>query len=467
MNRPKPPRLSKHPAPSLNQWIEKGRQLIWHPFTQMKEWEAETPTIIVEGEGVYLTDLEGKKYLDGSSSIWVNVHGHRNRKMNEALIRQINKVSHSTLLGLSNLPAIQLAERLIKIAPPGLIKVFYSDNGSTAVEVAVKLAFGFWQHRGGTYRKKKKFLSFANAYHGDTIGSVSLGGIDLFHQAYQPLLFETIKVPAPTCYRCPLGRTYPSCQIACIEEVEKLMERHHPEAAGLVIEPLIQAAAGMLTAPPGYLTKIRALCTRYDILLIVDEVATGFGRTGKMFACEHEGVSPDLMALSKGLTGGYLPLAATLTSRAIYDAFLGEFAEFKTFFHGHSYTGNPLGCAAAIANLDIFENEDVLKKLQPKIRWTRETLRSWTTWDHIGEIRQVGFMIGIELVEDKEKKIPYPLERRIGWEVCREAKREGVLLRPLGNVIVLIPPLSISIRELKKLIGVVGKAVRKVTEGGN
>lgn len=435
----------------LNDWIEKGKQSIWHPFTQMKEWEKEEPTIIVEGKGVYLTDLRGKRYLDGVSSIWVNVHGHRKRKIDQALIRQIKKISHTTLLGLSNLPAIELAEKLIAIAPKGLAKVFYSDDGSTAVEVAVKIAFGYWQRRGKA-DKKSKFVSFSNAYHGDTIGSVSLGGIDLFHHAYQPLLFETIKAPAPTRNRSGL------------EELEKIIKRRREEIAGLVVEPMVQAAAGILTSPPGYLKKVRALCSRYEILMIADEVATGFGRTGKMFACEHEEVSPDIMAISKGITGGYLPLAATLTTREIYDAFLGEYAEFKTFFHGHSYTGNPLGCAAAIANLEIFEEEKVLEKLQPKIEFVREQLRPWKSWPHVGEIRQAGFMIGVELVADKKTGTPYPIEMRVGAQVCREAKANGVLLRPLGNVIVLMPPLSISLRDLKKLTSVVGRVIRKVTD---
>jgi len=457
--------------PGKKDWVAKGRTLIWHPFTQMKEWEDQEPTIIVTGNGTTLTDLEGNRYLDGASSIWVNVHGHRNKTIDQALIRQIKKISHTTLLGLSNLPAIELAEKLIKIAPKGesssgrLAKVFYSDDGSTAVEVAVKIAFSYWRNRGKPYRKKKKFIAFDNAYHGDTIGSVSLGGIDLFHHAYQPLLFQTIRVPSPTCYRCPLSLTYPSCKTACIDEVEKAMKRHAGQVAGLIIEPLIQAAAGMLSAPPNYLRRIRALCTRYEILMIADEVATGFGRTGRMFACEHEGISPDIMAISKGLTGGYLPLAATLTTQEIYDAFLGEYSEFKTFFHGHSYTGNPLGCAAAIANLEIFEKEKVLDRLQRKIRFLKDQLRTWKRWRHVGEIRQVGFMVGIELVADKKGKTPYPLEMRIGRQVCQAAKSNGVLLRPLGNVIVLMPPLSISMRDLKRLVAVVGNSIRTVTSG--
>jgi adenosylmethionine-8-amino-7-oxononanoate aminotransferase len=431
----------------------------------MREWEKEVPTIISRGEGVYLIDSEGKRYLDGVSSLWVNLHGHRKKKIDQALIDQMKRISHSTLLGLSNFPAIELAERLLRVAPAGLTKVFYSDNGSTAVEVAIKLAYGFWQRRGDFHRKKKKFISFKSAYHGDTIGAVSVGGIDLFHQVYEPLLFETVKVPAPTCYRCPLSLTFPSCGMACVEEVEKKIERHRHELAGLIIEPLVQAAAGMLTSPPGYLKRIRELCDEYNLLMIADEVATGFGRTGKMFACEHEGVTPDLMALSKGITGGYLPLAATLATQPIYDAYLGEYAEFKTFFHGHSYTGNPLGCAAAIANLKIFEEEKVLDRIQAKILFAKKQLESWKRSEHVGEIRQIGLMIGIELVADKKEKTPYPIEWRVGTQVCRRTKERGVLLRPLGNVIVLMPPLSISIRELGKLIQIVGEEIERVTSG--
>lgn len=445
----------------MSNWAQKDQQFIWHPFTQMQEWEKESPTIIVEGKGVYLKDIDGSSYLDGSSSIWVNLHGHRKKQIDHALIAQIQKLSHSTLLGLSNLPAIELAEKLVKIAPLGLTKVFYSDNGSTAVEVALKIAFGYFKHRGTP--EKRKFITFSDAYHGDTIGSVSLGGMPLFHDFYRPLLFETIKVPAPYCYRCPLALTYPSCQMACVDEVEKILSSHHHEVAALVIEPRVQAAAGIITAPMGHIKKIRELCTRYNILMIADEVAVGFGRTGRMFACEHEGVSPDIMALSKGITGGYLPLAATLTTQKIYDAFLGDYSEFKTFFHGHSYTGNPLGCAAAIANLEIFEKEAVLKKLKPKIAFFKKQLAPWKRWKHVGEIRQEGMMIGIELVADKENKTPYPLTLRVGKKVCDEAKENAVLLRPIGNVIILMPPLSISLREIKKLIDVVGEAIKKIT----
>ncbi|VAX28096.1 Adenosylmethionine-8-amino-7-oxononanoate aminotransferase [hydrothermal vent metagenome] len=453
----------------IAQWQQEDQVFVWHPFTQMKEWEVETPTIIVKGDGVRLTDITGRTYLDGTSSIWVNIHGHNHPDLNQALINQIQKISHSTLLGLASLPSIALAKRLIQIAPTSeetphkLTKVFYSDNGSTAVEIALKMAFVFWQYQEKKHRKKKKFIAFTNAYHGDTLGAVGVGGIDLFHQTYDSLLFDTIKAPAPTCYRCPLGLEHPSCALACVDEVEILLKTHHKKLAGLIIEPLIQAAAGMFAAPPGYLKKIRTLCTQYEVLMIADEVAVGFGRTGKMFACEHENVVPDLMALSKGITGGYLPLAATLTTQEIYDAFLGEYDEFKTFFHGHSYTGNALGCAAAIANLDIFEKEKTLEKLQPKIQFAANYIKPWRRWKYVGDIRQVGFVIAIELVADKTNKTPFPLEKRIGTLVCREAQSLGLLLRPLGNVIFLMPPLSTSMKDLEEMLSITGASIKKIT----
>ncbi|MBI3995332.1 MAG: adenosylmethionine--8-amino-7-oxononanoate transaminase [Nitrospirae bacterium] len=438
-----------------------ARRYIWHPFTQMAEWEKGTPLIIERGEGIHLYDIHGKRYLDGVSSIWVNLHGHRKAAMDRAIKNQINKIAHSTLLGLTNIPAIRLAKKLVALAPPGLTKVFFSDNGSTAMEVALKIAFQYWHHRGRT--QKTKFLSLVNAYHGDTIGSVSLGGIELFHGTYSPLLFPTHKVGAPYCYRCFLSKTYPECRLACADEVETVLSRHHQEIAAVVIEPMIQGAAGMLTWPPGYLKRIRDLCTRYRVLMIADEVFTGFGRTGTMFACEHEGVTPDLMAIAKGLTGGYLPLAATLAAGEIYDAFLGEYREFKTFFHGHSYTGNQLGCAAALANIEIFEKERVLERLKPKIETLARFLKPLKDHPNVGEVRQIGLIAAVELVKDRIKKVPFPLEERWGYRVAGEALKRGMILRPLGNVVPLLPPLSVTIPQLKKMVAILIESIRAVT----
>jgi len=441
---------------------ELDREYVWHPFTQMKEWAGEPPVIITEGRGSFLRDIYGKWYLDGVSSLWVTVHGHRKKEIDDAIKAQVDRISHSTLLGLTHPLAATLAEMLVKIAPEGLAKVFYSDNGSTAVEIGLKMAFQYWQHKGN--RQKKRFLSLKNAYHGDTIGAVSVGGIDLFHELFFPMLFETYKAPSPYCYRCELGKKYPACKLSCLDKMEKIMRKHHEEIAGLIIEPLVQGAAGMIVFPEGYLKGVRRLCNKYNILMIADEVATGFGRTGKMFACEHENVSPDILCLAKGITGGYLPLAATLATEKIYRAFLGKYKDMKTFFHGHTYTGNQLACAAAVANLDIFKKEKTIRKLQDKISVLNRELDKIAELSHVGNIRQKGFMAGIEIVKDKKSRDAYPLVEKIGWKICGRAREKGLLIRPLGNVIVLMPPLSISCQELKSLTKITCEAIREITE---
>ncbi|MBI2954631.1 MAG: adenosylmethionine--8-amino-7-oxononanoate transaminase [Chloroflexi bacterium] len=446
-----------------NKELEQDDKLyLWHPFTQMKDWLENDQLIIEDGHGVYVRDIYGREYLDGISSLWVTVHGHARPEINEAISRQVGKISHSTLLGLSNVPATRLARRLVEITPPGLNKVFYSDSGSTAVEIALKMAYQYWQLSGRS--DKTRFITFRNAYHGDTIGSVSVGGIDLFHATYRPLLFPTLQTESAYCYRCALGQTYPDCRMACLDQLEKTLEERHAEVAALLVEPLVQAAAGMLVSPPGYLTRIRELCTRYDVLMIADEVAVGFGRTGKMFACEHEGIRPDLMSLAKGITGGYLPLAATITTDRVFEAFLGEHEEFKTFFHGHTYTGNPVACAAALANLDIFAQDRTLENLQPKIRWLAEALRRFIELPHVGDVRQCGFMVGIELVASRETKEPYPTAKRMGHQVILKAREMGMIIRPLTDVIVLMPPLSTSIEELGRMVDIAYEAIRVVTD---
>ncbi|HET9961778.1 MAG TPA: adenosylmethionine--8-amino-7-oxononanoate transaminase [Nitrospiraceae bacterium] len=451
------------PSPKTLPLAAWDHRYLWHPFTQMQEWVRESPIIIERGKGSYLIDTEGRKYLDGTSSIWVNLHGHRHPRLDRALIAQVRKLAHSTLLGLSNPPAIRLAKELVRVAPKGLTRVFYSDDGSTAVEVALKMAVQYWQQRDPSAGPKRTFVHLKLAYHGDTIGAVSVGNIDLFHGRFSSLLFPTHQIDPPYCYRCPLQKTFPSCELACAEPLEQLLQRHHREVAAVIIEPLVQAAAGMLVAPKGYLSRVRELCTRHRVLLIADEVATGFGRTGTMFACQQEGVTPDLMAVSKGLTGGYMPLAATLTTEEVYSAFLGRFEDWKTFFHGHSYTGNPLGCAVALANLEIFRHEKTLRRLRPKIRLLGRQLRSLSDLPHVGDVRQCGLMVGIELVEDPVTRAPYPPERRIGHHVAMAARADGLLLRPLGHVLVLMPPLSVSPRELHRMVAILHHAIERVT----
>ncbi len=442
---------------------EYDRQYVWHPFTQMREWEATDPLVIVGGEGSWLIDSDGNRWLDGVASIWTNVHGHCKREINEAVKTQVDRLEHTTQLGLANDQAALLAKRLVEIAPPGLAKVFYSDNGSTAMEVGIKMAFQYWMHRGRP--EKNRFVSFRNAYHGDTIGCMSVGGIDIYHEVFRPLLFPAIHAPSPYCYRCELttDRDCARCGTLCLAELELLMEANAGELAGVVLEPLVQGAGGMIVQPPGFVRRVRELCDWYDCLLIADEVAVGFGRTGTMFACQHEGVTPDIMALSKGITAGYLPLAATLTTGAVYDAFLGEYRDLKTFFHGHTFTGNPIACAAALASLDLFEKERLLESLPAKIADLGERLTQLKELEHVGDVRHCGMVGAVELVRDKETREPYPWEERVGVEVCLEARKHGLFLRPLGNVIVVFPPLAISREELALLMDGIAASIRAVT----
>ncbi len=443
------------------------KQYVWHPFTQMKDWLDEKPIIITEGRDCFVRDAYGKWYLDGVSSLWVNIHGHRRKEIDDAIRSQLDQISHSTLLGLGNIPSIELAEKLILLTDksfnglhPRLSRVFYSDNGSTAIEVALKMAFQYWIHKGQP--KRKSFLSLKNGYHGDTIGAMSVGNVEIFHSVFQPLLFRTFKAPSPYCYRCEFEETCPGCSMACLKEMETILANHSDEIASVVIEPVVQAAGGMIIWPEGYLRGIRELCTRHNTLLIADEVATGFGRTGKMFACEHESIVPDIMCLSKGITNGYMPLAVTLATDDIFSAFLGDFKDLKTFFHGHSYTGNPLACAAAIASLEIFDKDETLQKLLAKSAIIDNKLAEMKEFRNVGDVRQKGFMAAVELVRDKKTKEPYRWEEKMGWQVAYEARKHGVLIRPLGNVIVIMPPLSISVGDLNHLLDIIKKSIISV-----
>jgi adenosylmethionine-8-amino-7-oxononanoate transaminase len=442
------------PQKRTKKLIADDKRYVWHPFTQMKEWLEEEPLVIERAKGSWLYDSEGRKYLDGVSSLWVTVHGHNHPALNAAVARQLEKLDHSTLLGLANTPSIELAKELIRVAPKGLSKVFYSDSGSTAMEIALKLAYQYWRNLGKP--KKRHFVTFSEAYHGDTIGSVSLGGIGLFHKVYEKLLFPTLQIPTP------YGNGSAAEGARALKALEALLKKRGGDIAALVMEPLVQGAAGMLKAPPGLLKACRRLTKKYGVLLICDEVATGFGRTGKMFACQQEGVSPDLMAVAKGLSGGILPLAATLASDEIYKGFLFPYADQKTFFHGHTYTGNPLACAAALENLRLFRREKTLQKLRPKIRQLARGLQSLAKHPHVKEVRQIGMMAGIELVKDKARNIPYAWEEKIGVRVCRLARDYGVILRPLGPVIVLMPPLGITPAELTKLLSVTERCIREI-----
>ncbi len=433
----------------------------WHPFTQMAEYAQRDPLIIERGEGVYLIDVHGNRYIDGVSSLWVNVHGHNHPKINRAIREQLEKIAHSTTLGISNVPAILLAKKLADITPEGLNRVFFSDTGACAMEIAIKMAFHYWQNRGETQRKR--FVALRNGYHGDTIGAMSVGGIDLFHAVYKPLLFEAYFAPSPYCYRCELGLDRDSCGLACLRRLEEIVAEHAHEIAAIVCESTVQAAGGMIVLPEGYMKGLREIADRYGVLLVLDEVAVGFGRTGRMWGCEHEGVAPDIMAVAKGITGGYLPVAATITTDEIYQAFLGDYT--KTFYHGHTYTGNPLGCAAALASIELFDEERTLERLQPKIEHLTRRLEEFWELKHVGDVRQKGFMVGIELVRDKDTKEPFPPAERTGFKVIYKARERGVVIRPLGDVIVILPPLVIEIEELDRLVDVVKWAIKEVTEG--
>jgi len=427
--------MSKSENKNLKNW---DREYIWHPFTQMKDWLKGEPLVIDSADGIYLKDIDGNIYMDGVSSLWVNVHGHRHDHIDAALNKQLRKLSHSTFLGLSNTPAIELAKRLVSLAPKGLKKVFYSDNGSTAIEIAIKMAYQYWQNIGE--KKKTHLVHLSNSYHGDTLGSVSVGGIDLFHKVYRKLIFKTISLK---------GHGWEA-----VEDLERLLKTRGHSIAALVVEPLVQGAAGMLVWPEGVLRKMSELTLKHNVLFIVDEVATGFGRTGKMFACEHEGVSPDFLCVAKGITGGYLPLAATLTTQKIFDGFLFDYKEQKTFFHGHTYTANPLACATAIANLEVFQKERTLTKLAPKIKFLAKKLKMFYNLPSVADVRQKGFMVGIELHGR--------LEDRISAQVCERIRKYGVILRPLGNVIVLMPPLSITVEELEFLLMATYRAIEDI-----
>jgi len=436
---------------------------LWHPFTQMQEWMAEDPCIISEGDGHYLVDVHGRKYLDGVSSLWCNVHGHRKKEIDDAIKAQLDRIAHSTFLGLSHVPGIQLAQKLIEISPKGLQRVFYSDDGATAVEVALKMAVQYWQLKGET--RRTRIATLAESYHGDTVGSMSMGYSETFHRFYTSLLFPVLRLTPPHVFRYYQGLSETGALSAAVKEAEEIVNAEKDTLAALVVEPLMQGAAGMWAQPAEYVAALDEICRRNGILFVLDEVATGFGRTGKMFACEHAGVAPDILCLAKGITGGYLPLAATLATEEIFSAFLGEYKEYKTFFHGHTYTGNPLGCAAALANLELFEHENIVEKMQPRITYLQKRLNEeFVSLAHVSDVRQWGFMVGIELVEDQASRKKYPPEKRIGHRVILEARKRSVMIRPLGDIVILMPPLTITDEELAMLLDVVYDCVRDVTE---
>lgn len=435
---------------------------VWHPFTPMLEYAAEITPIIAGGDGFDLIDTDGRRYLDGTSSLWCNVHGHRVPELDRALKDQIDRISHSTLLGLANAPSAELARQLVQLAPPGLNHVFYSDDGATAVEAALKMAFQYHVHRGADPGRKNLFVSLGDAYHGDTIGAVSLGGVEAFHRVFGSLLFETLRVPTPGSYRLPAGMSREQYWHHCELELERTLDAHHSRIAGFVIEPLVQGAAGMLVHPRGYLRRVRELTSQYGIPLIADEVFVGFGRTGTMFACEQEGVVPDLFCIAKGLTGGYLPLAATMATDEIYNAFLDVPSAGKTFYHGHTYTGNQLGCAVGLASCRLIESNCVLDNVAANARIMSDWAERFRSHPHVGDIRQCGVILALELVQDRSGQIPFAPAERIGHRVTLAAAELNVLIRPVGDVLVVMPAPAMPASILNRLLEVTERALRQV-----
>ena len=450
------------PAPSHEALRRLDHAYLWHPFTPMQAWFDEDPVVIVRGDGNELIDDGGRRYLDGVSSLWCNVHGHNHPELNAAITAQLGQVAHTTLLGLTNVPAVRLAERLVRLAPPGLTRVFYSDSGATAEEVALKMALQYWHLLGAP--GKTRFASLAQAYHGDTLGAVGVGYSETFHRFFKPVLADALRLTPPHVRRWRDRLSHDDALEQAVAEARHAIARERDKLAAVVVEPLMQGAAGMWPHPPEYLRALRESTAEAGVLLICDEVATGFGRTGTMFACEQAGVAPDLLCVAKGITGGYLPLAATLATERIHDAFLGPPAAGRTFYHGHTYTGNPLGCAAALANLDVFARDRTLDRLGPKIaRLERLLADGVAPLPQVADVRQCGFMVGIELAADAAERRPYPPADRMGARVTVEARRRGVLVRPLGDVVVLMPPLSITGVEIDRLVTVVRDAIVEAT----
>lgn len=428
----------------------------------MLEYAQEVTPIIVEGDGFELIDSDGRRYLDGTSSLWCNVHGHRVPELDRALKNQIDKISHSTLLGLANAPSAELAHELVRRAPAGLNHVFYSDDGATAVEAALKMAFQYHVHRGADPQVKNRFVSLSDSYHGDTIGAVSLGGIEAFHRVFGSLLFETLRVPSPGAYRLPSGMNRQQYLQHCDDVLVRTLDEHHQRIAGFVIEPLVQGAAGMLMHPSGYLRRVRELTLQYGIPLIADEVFVGFGRTGTLFACEQEAVVPDLFCIAKGLTGGYLPLAATLATDDIYNAFLDVPAAGKTFYHGHTYTGNQLGCAVALASCRLFDTNGVLDNVAANARLMAEWAARFRDHPHVGDIRQCGVILALEPVQDRSSQTSFPASERIGHRITLAAAERNVLIRPVGDVLVVMPAPAMPAALLQRLLDATEHALNQV-----
>ncbi len=445
----------------MNEWIKKDLKYIWHPCSQMKDYETLSPMIIEKGEGIYLYDINGKKYLDVISSWWCNLLGHCNPKINEAIKKQIDNLEHVIFANFSHKPAITLCERLTKILPKGLCKFNFTDNGSSAIEAAMKVSFQYHEQTGNP--QKTKFMALTDAYHGETIGALSVGDCDLYTKLYKPILMDIIRIKAPDCYRCPYGKTRDNCCCECFEDAEKQFEKFGNETAAILVEPLLQGSAGMKIYPPLYLKKLREICDKYNVHLLADEIATGFGRTGKMFAFDHAEVSPDIMCLSKGLTGGYMPCAMFVTTQKIYDAFYDDYNSGKAFMHSHTYSGNPLACSAANAVLDILEDESILKQAQENAIYFNKIIKDkFLPHKNVGEVRSIGLINAIELVKNKATKEPLESRLRTGYQIYKKALKKGVILRPLGDIIYFNPPLIIEKKDMDLVTDIALECLKEI-----
>lgn len=439
---------------------------VWHPCSQMKDYENFPPIVIKKGKGIYLYDENGKPYIDAVSSWWVNLFGHANERISQALADQAFKLEHVIFANFTHEPAVLLAEKLAKLTPEGLSKVFFADNGSSAIEVALKMSFQY--HMQTNKPKKKRFLALSDAYHGETLGALSVGGLGLYNEVFQPLLLDTIRAQGPDCYRCPFHESRTTCQAPCISYIEEQLAKHHEEIAAVIVEPLIQMSAGMKMYPPTYLKRLRELCTQYDVHLIADEIAVGFGRTGTLFACEQAGITPDFMCLSKGLTGGYLPLSVVLTNDEVYQAFYDDYETMKAFLHSHSYTGNTLACRVALEVLQIFEDEQYIKKIEEKSAYMKQlATETFSHLPYVGEYRQTGMVGAIELVKDPTTKEPFPGDARVGYQIYKIALEKGLLIRPLGNVIYFMPPYVITKEEMKSMMEITLESIEQYFQSVN
>ena len=447
----------------MNQFQQKDLNYIWHPCSQMKDYEELPPMVIERGEGVFLYDTEGNKYLDAVSSWWVNLFGHSNKRINKAISCQVEELEHVIFANFSHKPAIELAERLVQITPDRLKKVFFADNGSSSVEIALKLSYQYYQQIGKP--RKQKFAALTSSYHGETLGALSVGDIGAYKEVFNPLLLNTFQIQGPDCYRCKYDQSRKECDAQCFENMEKAIKEHHQELASIIIEPMVQGAGGMKLYSPVYLQKMRKLCDEYDIMMIADEIAMGFGRTGKMFACEHANISPDLMTLSKGITAGYVPMSVVLMSDKIYNAFYDDYTKTNSFLHSHSYTGNPIACAVACETLNIFEDEDILEQNKAKSALIKEKMEEYLLdIPYVGDLRHIGMIGAVEIVKDRESKESFDWKERVAYQIYKIALQHGVLLRPVGNIIYFMPPYVISEDEIDFMIKTARTAIKEYFE---